>query len=511
MKKKDNRFSRLNLNMKDYNEELEAILDEKGFDGDVQSLILSMFYKIENAYQDYYNVKKQMPSKEEFIKKISDTIKRYCNEIKIIKPKGKRNEIEYKIDKESGSIQCFPNEVLLLYCLFELAIIKYDKDDLKECAIVDLLQRGNSYNYQEAIRDFNGWSWTDSLNTTEEIQYNLIYQNLLMLLGYDDMQEILLAEKKIDKIKEKLESKYNQEIVADFLYNFSKIAVILKANNDKEYKEKLYEHYNPLAQELEKISDKEQLIEYIASKKKDITDNIREIDKLLNDITALRIEFEERNSKLPKNKKIFSISELADIYEEKREKLLNEMKDYNKLVEPMEYIKHKEELENDLKFFDELNIKEDKKNNIEKDIIKLQEEFLKCFSEKINKIQEKKKVIFLIYDFRYYCLLRYKKNYKIINSSKLKSSIVQVLKELIRKAEELKAIEKIFNDDLSSVAIFKKILQTRVITLENISLHIFKETDNYNIKFYDGNILEGEIDLDSNEINTKKKKVKLII
>ena len=143
--------------------------------------------------------------------------------------------------------------------------------------------------------------------------------------------------------------------------------------------------------------------------------------------------------------------------------------------------------------------------------IKLQEEFLKCFSEKINKIQEKKKVIFLIYDFRYYCLLRYKKNYKIINSSKLKSSIVQVLKELIRKAEELKAIEKIFNDDLSSVAIFKKILQTRVITLENISLHIFKETDNYNIKFYDGNILEGEIDLDSNEINTKKKKVKLII
>ena len=243
MKKKDNRFSRLNLNMKDYNEELEAILDEKGFDGDVQSLILSMFYKIENAYQDYYNVKKQMPSKEEFIKKISNTIKRYCNEIKIIKPKGKRNEIEYKIDKESGSIQCFPNEVLLLYCLFELAIIKYDKDDLKECAIVDLLQRGNSYNYQEAIRDFNGWSWTDSLNTTEEIQYNLIYQNLLMLLGYDDMQEILLAEKKIDKIKEKLESKYNQEIVADFLYNFSKIAVILKANNDKEYKEKLYEHY----------------------------------------------------------------------------------------------------------------------------------------------------------------------------------------------------------------------------------------------------------------------------
>ena len=296
-----------------------------------------------------------------------------------------------------------------------------------------------------------------------------------------------------------------------FITNFSQIAVILKANNDKEYKEKLYEHYNPLAQELEKISDKEQLIEYIASKKKDITDNIREIDKLLNDITALRIEFEERNSKLPKNKKIFSISELADIYEEKREKLLNEMKDYNKLVEPMEYIKHKEELENDLKFFDELNIKEDKKNNIEKNIIKLQEEFLKCFSEKINKIQEKKKVIFLIYDFRYYCLLRYKKNYKIINSSKLKSSILQVLKELIRKAEELKAIEKIFNDDLSSVAIFKKILQTRVITLENISLHIFKETDNYNIKFYDGNILEGELDLASNEINTKKKKVKLII
>ena len=48
-------FSKLNI--KNYNDELEEILESKLFSFDVKNLLLSMLYKIENAYQDYMAVK----------------------------------------------------------------------------------------------------------------------------------------------------------------------------------------------------------------------------------------------------------------------------------------------------------------------------------------------------------------------------------------------------------------------------------------------------------------------
>ena len=42
-------LAKLNLKMKDYNNELEKILENKFFSYDVKNLLLSMLYKIENA------------------------------------------------------------------------------------------------------------------------------------------------------------------------------------------------------------------------------------------------------------------------------------------------------------------------------------------------------------------------------------------------------------------------------------------------------------------------------
>ena len=74
MSKKDNIF--LKLNTRDINTELETILDNKNMDEDVQSLILSMFYKIDNAYSDYQKVKTNMPTKEIFNQNIIDVIEK---------------------------------------------------------------------------------------------------------------------------------------------------------------------------------------------------------------------------------------------------------------------------------------------------------------------------------------------------------------------------------------------------------------------------------------------------
>ena len=58
------------LNIRDYNNELEKILENKLFSYDVKNLLLSMLYKIENAYRDYETVKVEVPSKKEFIENI---------------------------------------------------------------------------------------------------------------------------------------------------------------------------------------------------------------------------------------------------------------------------------------------------------------------------------------------------------------------------------------------------------------------------------------------------------
>ena len=43
-------LSKLNIDIKDYNNELEKILENKLFSYDVKYLLLSMLYKFENAY-----------------------------------------------------------------------------------------------------------------------------------------------------------------------------------------------------------------------------------------------------------------------------------------------------------------------------------------------------------------------------------------------------------------------------------------------------------------------------
>ena len=52
MSKKDF-FSKL----KNYDNELEQILEKKEFSSDIKNLLLSMFYKIEISYKDYKIVK----------------------------------------------------------------------------------------------------------------------------------------------------------------------------------------------------------------------------------------------------------------------------------------------------------------------------------------------------------------------------------------------------------------------------------------------------------------------
>ena len=65
---KEDIFSKINL--KDYNNILENILEQKDFSEDTKNLLLSMLYKIEMAYNDYEKVKQNVETKEEFLTNI---------------------------------------------------------------------------------------------------------------------------------------------------------------------------------------------------------------------------------------------------------------------------------------------------------------------------------------------------------------------------------------------------------------------------------------------------------
>ena len=107
-------FSKLNI--KDYNNELEKILEKKVFSIDTKNLLLSMLYKIENAYSDYQEVKREVPNKNTYIENIVNVIQNECDEIEIIKPNSnkaeeiKENDSKYIIDKKNKKITSLDNE-----------------------------------------------------------------------------------------------------------------------------------------------------------------------------------------------------------------------------------------------------------------------------------------------------------------------------------------------------------------------------------------------------------------
>ena len=64
------------LSIKDYKNELESILENKQFDEEAKSLLLSIFYKLDNFYIDYMIVKKECYPKNKYLDEYINIIKK---------------------------------------------------------------------------------------------------------------------------------------------------------------------------------------------------------------------------------------------------------------------------------------------------------------------------------------------------------------------------------------------------------------------------------------------------
>ena len=209
--------------IKDYNNDLEMILEKKAFSEDVKNLLLSMLYKIENSYADYKKVKVQVCEKGKFIEEILETIDKKCKKIEIIKSTSEEAKTLYEqgenciIDRENGIIKTLQNEKSILDAISKIKqeeIIINDKYELIEKPVKDVLYIGNNTNTLELITDFNGWSWDVSLKKADFVVYDKLYQMLILLIGNKQIDAIV-NNRKIEQEQEVpnnviLSSKYNE-------------------------------------------------------------------------------------------------------------------------------------------------------------------------------------------------------------------------------------------------------------------------------------------------------------
>lgn len=509
--KKKKILSKLNLNMKDYNIELEEILDKKNFNMEVQNLLLSIFYKIENFYSDYKQVKRQVPNRDDFIQDLLKIISNNCKKIEVIKPTGVKKQEKYGVNLNKGIIETFPNELILIYALYKIEQIKkIEEKALIDNAVIDVLNEGKTLNCSELIRDFNGWSWTTMLDKLDFIQYNLVFQNLLLLLGYEKIANIKGLKDKnqiILKLQEEIKAKYGEETGNEFSRLFFSICILLKCSIDENYKKEVINEKKKLTDKLERLQDKATFLSKITDDKKELTNKIKEIDKILNNVDLLKEEYEKRNKNLSEDDKIFSISSLAEIIESERNEFMQDIKEYNDLIDPRKFVDMKRKIEQKQDFFNKLEVFANKKEPINKYILDIQKQFLKCFKVQIEKCTLKKDMIDLIYEYRYYRFLKYNKEKNIKENRYLNKQNQEIINLIIKKAEELKVLEKISNNEEYNKSILEEIFNTRIITLENIFVQIVEEDGKMFVQYFDGNILEGkkEVDIKENGVKLRKK------
>lgn len=541
---KEDIFSKINL--KDYNNVLENILEQKAFSEDVKNLLLSMLYKIENGYEDYKTIKVNVSSKKSYVKKIIQVIKDECKEIQLIKPLSEEskileeNNVNYIVEKETGKIISYPNERMMLEALVTLSqkdIVLDEQYSLYNLAMKDVLSIGNRMNCVEVIRDFNGWSWDITTNQMEGKNINIVYQSLLILLGNRFLQnwitnkedddedeeveipsnEILRSkynenfgmtkeemqeDKTIDyirKMQEILAEKYGEENAIEFLEQLIKTILVIDCNINEKQRKIVLNLQNQFTKDLEKMQDNKAYVEELSKKKKELAERIKNIDTLLSDDKMLKEEYENRNSKLANKDKIFSVSHLSIMLEKEKEKYFKEIKEYNLQMQPKEFVETKKALEEKLEFFEDIDVKENEKTNEEKQIILLQKFFLKCFEEKIKRALTKKEITNLIYELRYYEQLPYRQ-YNISKEEKIAEYLKKVEKQVIKKACLEKVLIKFSDEEELNYDILKNQFQSKIIKLENTIYVLKYKKGILKLEIYDTNIEE-----ETREIEIKEK------
>ncbi len=474
----------------DYNLILEKILDSKYFSSNSKSLLLSMIYKIENCYEDYQKVKNISKTKDEFLEKIIDTIKKYCDNIKLVEPDSKDAEILKKnnvlalTNERERSILSYPTEIALLYAISDvLPKYFYIPDDfILKNSFQNTLVNGYNQNNLEILADFNGWSWDINLKLKNNIMDNLIYQNLLILFGInfmDDWTECSSTQKNpLQEVKKEFMGTKYFDILCKYLY----------INSSEKEKKKIDKIIERKKIEYDRISNKSKFFEEIKNKKLTYLKQLEKIDILLNDKEKLMKKYISVNLKLDEGKKFTTVNSYKKILELKREKYLNQINNLGNLMKPVNFLNYKKELEDSIKFSEYQEPHEINKN--------LQIEFVKVLGSVVDFIEDSEEIIDYIYRIRYYKNLYIDENTQICNIKDL--NLDQVLKKLIFKGcnKEKPVLRKIVSDQDINYEIIKNILDTKIMDLQSIKFELLLKERKLAVRVYEEEVYDKDFEID---------------
>ena len=510
MQKKNNFLTK--LVKKDYNNRLEEVLSKKDFKEEVKNTLLSMFYKVENGYKDYKTVKRETFEKKEYIEKLINIIEKDCDKISFINQNNKQKEL---VNKEEKEIICLPIENKILYGLAKIQkrniVVKYVDEDIAK-AFSTMLNTGNNINIVEPLRDFNGFSWNIIEKDIEDLNYNLIYQNMLYLMGNKFLDKWVNNYEPLvdyfDLFQSEIQKKYGSKLKTSIITYMIRISLKLNAIYDEDFKAKIIKKEQDLEQEIKKLENNEDYLVDISKNKKKKEKQIKQIDKIINDKNLLIEEYENRNKKLPLEKKIFSIRVLKNNLKKEREDLLKEINEINKIINPKNFIEMKKKTEEKYQYFKDIE-----NMNLKNEIINLQKEIIKCMYIDIKNIKDKQNIIEFIYKFRYYNLLPIENKKQIFKEIKLQKSLDKLLQTLIDKAIQMKTIIKISENPEENCKLSQNIILSKIISLEDINIKIKNDKEKAYLIIFDEQIEDEKIELqDLQNIKIKSnKKTKLFI
>lgn len=509
------------FNFKDYTNRLEKILEKKNFSMQTKNLLLSMFYKIENAYQDYQKTKVEVLDKGDFLENLLTIIQENCNDIEVIKFNLEQEHIlentKYNINQEQKKITALGNELVVLNAILEMGqkqLCFPQEENLLQRPISYLLNEGNKMHEAEVIRDFNGWSWDIVTKEISNIQINLVFQNMLYLLDYHFIVEWLNNNSKLaDYLMlsfEKMKQSYGEKRAKSIMELICKFSIEVLAKQDKELAKTWLKLKKENNQELEKLNNKVAYLENVTRIKKKITKQIEQLDKIINNKELLQTEYEKRNENLPNKEKIFSIRHLVKKLEEERQEYVEQIKNYNKLIDPKEYVERKEQIRKKVEFLNLLDIEQKQDEN--ETFIKLCFLFLECFEIKIAKAQTRQELISYFYILRYYQFLTFdEQGTRLKDIEQLKANFEKVMNSLVEKTKRENIIEEVTDEPNVNYRIIRNIFDSKIIDLNHLVMETKVEEGKLFVEYYDANILENTCEVYSNKTIKLKKKTKLFL
>ena len=334
------------FNLKDYKNDLELILDKKDYEEEAKSLLLNIFYKLDNFYKDYMTVKIECEQKNKYLEDFIELIQNKCKKITIIQPQKVKNGKKYHTDRKQGIIEAIPNEYILFYAINELKEnnyenVKYLLDDFPNKCVNYIISKGKAINDTEPLRDFNGWSWNVQIENNDNIILNLMYQNLLLIFGYKFLNENIGKQNIIKLLHNKINELGYGQIGTEFVDCLIEICVVIYSTLSKENYENCLKYKNRIKNRISMLSSRKEYVNDTYKSSSKNSQKIQEIDEMLQNIKLLKEEYQKtiKNGKT----EFLGLSEFVEAKEKEKEKLLKEIKQNNKLLTSKKYTNEQDE------------------------------------------------------------------------------------------------------------------------------------------------------------------------